>query len=334
MAVTIKDLASRCGLSVSTVSKAFNNYEDISKETRELVRRVAKEMGYYPNAIARTLKTNRSYNLGVLFDDGMNSGLTHAFFMNVLNSFKVEAEKRGYDITFINHHVANSRMTYLEHCRYRNIDGVFLACANFEEQEVIDVATSSLPAVALDHPYPSRSAVLSDNPSGMKQLVEYAAGLGHTRIAYIHGAMSFVTEQRVGAFRATMRMLGLDDTLLCTARYDDPDSVREAVKQLMTPENPPTCILLPDDHGYLGALAACSELGLKTPEDVSFAGFDGSMIAKLSSPKLTTIAQDTAALGSEAARLLVERIENSSAPAEVVHVQTSLLEGESVARRG
>ena len=132
MAVTIKDLASRCGLSVSTVSKAFNNYEDISKETRELVRRVAKEMGYYPNAIARTLKTNRSYNLGVLFDDGMNSGLTHAFFMNVLNSFKVEAEKRGYDITFINHHVANSRMTYLEHCRYRNIDGVFLACANFE----------------------------------------------------------------------------------------------------------------------------------------------------------------------------------------------------------
>jgi hypothetical protein len=69
MAVTIKDVSAKCGLSISTVSKAFNNYADISLETRELVQRTAREIGYYPNAIARTLKTNRSYNLGVLFQE-------------------------------------------------------------------------------------------------------------------------------------------------------------------------------------------------------------------------------------------------------------------------
>ena len=88
MAVTIKDLAAKCGLSISTISKAFNNYADISQETRERVMRAAREIGYYPNATARTLKTNRSYNLGILFRDGQQTGLTHPFFAAVLEAFK------------------------------------------------------------------------------------------------------------------------------------------------------------------------------------------------------------------------------------------------------
>ena len=85
MAVTIKDVSAKCGLSISTVSKAFNNYADISLETRELVQRTAREIGYYPNAIARTLKTNRSYNLGVLFQEKRGTGLTHSFFASVVD---------------------------------------------------------------------------------------------------------------------------------------------------------------------------------------------------------------------------------------------------------
>ena len=131
MAVTIKDVSAKCGLSISTVSKAFNNYADISLETRELVQRTAREIGYYPNAIARTLKTNRSYNLGVLFQEKRGTGLTHSFFASVLDAFKSAGEKRGYDITFINHHIGWTGMTYLEHCRYRNVDGVCVVCADF-----------------------------------------------------------------------------------------------------------------------------------------------------------------------------------------------------------
>ena len=115
MAVTIKDVAAKCGLSISTVSKAFNNYADISVETREAVQRAAREIGYYPNAIARTLKTNRSYNLGVLFQEERGTGLTHHFFATVLEGFKAECEQHGYDITFINHNIGRNGMTYLEH---------------------------------------------------------------------------------------------------------------------------------------------------------------------------------------------------------------------------
>ena len=98
MAVTIKDVARSCGLSISTVSKVFNGYPDISEATRRQVMEAAREIGYRPNALARALKTNRSYNLGVLFVDENVSGLMHPFFAAVLNAFKAEVESRGYDI--------------------------------------------------------------------------------------------------------------------------------------------------------------------------------------------------------------------------------------------
>ena len=100
--VSMKDIAKKCGVSVATVSKALNDQQDISGETRERIRRVADEMGYLTNASARALKTKRTYNLGILFVDLQNSGLTHEYFAATLNSFRIEAERCGYDITFIN----------------------------------------------------------------------------------------------------------------------------------------------------------------------------------------------------------------------------------------
>ena len=113
---SLKDLAKECGVSVATVSKALNDQPDIAPATRERIRAAARRMGYLPNAAARALKTNRTYNLGVLFVDEKQSGLTHEYFSAVLDSFKVEAEKRGYDITFINHNiiVIEKRRTIME----------------------------------------------------------------------------------------------------------------------------------------------------------------------------------------------------------------------------
>ena len=121
---SLKDLARECGVSVATVSKALNGQSDISAATRDRVREEARRMGYVPNMAARAMKTNRTYNLGVLFVDERQSGLAHEYFSAVLDSFKVEAEKHGYDITFINHNISGKSMSYLEHCRYRNVDGV------------------------------------------------------------------------------------------------------------------------------------------------------------------------------------------------------------------
>ena len=104
--VSLKDISVRCGVSVATVSKALNG-----EATRERLMKAAKEMGYFPNSQARALKTNRTYNLGVMYLDEAGSGLTHEFFAKVLDSFKTTAEAAGYDITFINRDVGKQKMS-------------------------------------------------------------------------------------------------------------------------------------------------------------------------------------------------------------------------------
>lgn len=96
--VSLKDIAKECGVSTATVSKALNGQHDIGEETKARVRETAERMGYFPNAAARALKTNRSYNVGVLFQEEAGSGLTHEYFSGVLNGIKVQVEKMGYDV--------------------------------------------------------------------------------------------------------------------------------------------------------------------------------------------------------------------------------------------
>ena len=136
---SLKDLARECGVSVATVSKALNGQSDISAATRDRVREAARRMGYVPNMAARAMKTNRTYNLGVLFVDERQSGLAHEYFSAVLDSFKVQVEKLGYDITFVNRNLGGRTMTYLEHCHYRGVDGAVIACVDFNDPQVVEI---------------------------------------------------------------------------------------------------------------------------------------------------------------------------------------------------
>ncbi|MEA4928741.1 MAG: LacI family DNA-binding transcriptional regulator [Candidatus Limiplasma sp.] len=333
MAVTIRELSKRCGLSISTVSKALNGYTDISEATREAVTQAAKEIGYYPNAHARALKTKRSYNLGVLFVDDLQSGLTHSFFSFVLESFKKEAERNGYDITFISHKMGDSTMTYLEHCHYREVDGVCIACINFQDAEITQLVNSELPVVTIDHLFNNRSCIQSNNIMGIQTLVEHVFARGHRRIAYIHGLKSSVTDTRLGSFYRTADALGVDvpDEYVMECEYNAPASVCNATKRLLALPVPPTCILISDDYAALGAYEAASDLGLQIPRDFSIAGYDGIPIMQLMRPRLTTIRQDTNRIGAEAARSLIALIETPkmSIP-EITVVPCALLEGETI----
>ena len=170
MAATIKDIAKYCGLSVSTVSKALNGYSDISEETRKTVQAAVQFLDYHPNSHARALKKGRSYNLGVLFSDDSQSGLTHPYFSHVLESFKKTAENAGYDITFISHRLGQDRFTFLDHCRYREVDGVCIACIQFDDDEVLRLIHSDLPLVTIDNVFDDRVCVCSDNEGGMRSV--------------------------------------------------------------------------------------------------------------------------------------------------------------------
>ena len=309
---SIKDIAKACGVSVATVSKARNGHNDISQATKEKVREAARQIGYMPNSAARALKTNRTYNLGVLFVDEAQSGLTHEFFAAVLDSFKRHAEGRGYDITFINHNIGHGHSSYLEHCRYRGVDGVIAACIKFDDPEVIELANSNLPIVTVDHVFNNRAAVLSDNTDGVHKLVDQLAALGHERIAYIHG-------------------ITVPDAYIVPSTYRDAKSCAAATRQLLALPQRPTAILFPDDFSAIGGIQTIRQEGLLIPRDISVAGYDGNLISQIMSPQLTTYRQDTEALGRAAAELLIEQIESPrTALPEQKLVSGSLLKGQSV----
>ena len=333
MPITIKEISARCGLSVSTVSKALNDYPDISDATKELVRRTAQEVSYHPNSQARALKTNRTFNLGVLFADDNHSGLTHSYFSAVLESFKSEAEQQGYDITFINHNIGRTKMTYLEHCLYRNVDGVCLACVDFFATEIIELVASDLPLVTIDHLFTDRTCIMSDNLSGIRDLVRYVYSKGHRRIAFAHGMRSAVTESRITGFYRTMRELSLPipPEYMMECAYHNPPSASQAVAKILQLSNRPTCILLSDDYAALGGMEAIRTAGLRIPNDISIAGYDGIPLMQLTQPKLTTIQQDVGRIGTQAAVSLIERIEHPhAAGSDIVVVKGKLLPGETV----
>lgn len=331
--VSLKDISARCGVSVATVSKALNGHKDVSEETKKKLLQVAKEMGYYPNLQARALKTNRTYNLGVMFLDAAESGLTHEFFAKLLNSFKSEAEESGYDITFINRNLGSRHMTTYEHCKYRNVDGVLIACTDFTDPDVYEVINGDLPVVTIDHIFDCTMAVMSDNFAGITALVDYVAQKGHRSLAYIQGNKSAVAEKRLAGFYKACQNQGIEinPEFMISGDYHNPDFTYKKTKELLKAPNPPTCIFMPDDYSAIGGYNAINDMGLRVGTDVSVVGYDGIAYSQFFSPKLTTYRQDTAQLGKIAAKKLIELIENPQTTFnEVLDVSGELIIGETV----
>ncbi len=332
--VSMKDLAAACNVSIATVSKALNDQRDVSEKTKEMVRKKAKEMGYFPNSAAKALKTNRSYNIGVLFVDEAQSGLTHDFFANVLDSFKRTIERKDYDLTLINCNKKRSdSMSYLERARYRGFDGVAIACIDFKDPEVIELVDSNIPVVTIDYIFNNRIAVISDNIRGMHDLVSYVYSKGHRKIAYIHGKDSSVTQARISSFYTTCEQLGIEipEEYIKEAKYRDTKGTYQMTMELLDLPDPPTCILYPDDFAGFGGINAIRERGLRIPEDISVAGYDGLRIGRHLEPRLTTIRQDTEKIGREAAENLIHLIEHPRATIiRPIVVEGELYEGETV----
>lgn len=331
--VSLKDISLKCGVSIATVSKALNDQKDISDATKMFIKNTAREMGYFPNSSAIALKTNRSYNIGVLFSDEGRSGLTQEYFAHVLDSFKDEVEKYGYDITFINKHIRPMSMSYYEHSRYRGVDGVLIACIDFYDKDVYELINSEIPVITIDHIFDNRTSIISDNVQGIRDLLTYIYKMGHRKIAYIHGAKSSVTQNRVASFYKTVEELELDipSDYVVEGIYHNPEATAKKTRELLELSDRPTCIIFPDDFAAMGGINVIKEYGLRIPEDISIAGYDGILLSQILEPKLTTLKQDTQLMGRLAAEKLIEAINNpKEAIIERVVVPGKIMHGNSV----
>jgi len=327
--VRLKDIAEACGVSVATVSRALNGLTNENKERTAMICQTAREMGYYPNAAARTLKTSRSSNIGILYEDRMN----HEYFSSLMDELRSQAEGRGYDLTLIGQSKGRNSESYYDHARRRNLDGVVVIQADFESANVIRLASSDMPSVVIDHVYEGCDCVSSDNRASMERIVRCAWERGHRKIAFITGQPGAVSRERLAGFYKVCAELGIrvPEGFVREGRYHDPEGCTRIVRNLLEGPEKPTCILCPDDYSCLGALWDLKAEGVRIPEELSLVGYDGIRMTRMIRPMLTTYRQDTEKIAREAIGLLAEAIETPGEhrPRQIT-VEGMLLEGDTL----
>ncbi|MDM5318122.1 LacI family DNA-binding transcriptional regulator [Fictibacillus sp. b24] len=308
---TIYDIAKKTGFSTTTVSKALNNYSDVSEKTKKKILQAVEDMGYLPNAHAQSLSTKKSWTIGVMFSEANEVGMKHPFFSAIIESFRKQAEREGYDLIFASRNLRNRDISYLEHFSYRAVDGIVVICSDPQDPQVQEMINSAIPIVVIDMNNQNCSLVFSDNIEGGKLAVNYLNSLGHTKIAHISGDPSTdAGTERIKGYKKAMSDLKLPilEGYLINGGLFSIEEGRAAMEKLLSLKDMPTAVFVAGDHMAIGAIEAIKEKGLRVPEDISIVGYDDIEMAAYITPKLTTIKQDTDLIGFQAAKLLMEQI--------------------------
>lgn len=333
MAATIYDIAERCHCSTTTVSKVLNNQGNISKEKRELILKTAEELGYVRSSFARSLaSTNKSNHLiGVLLHINDNKSITHELFSKILNSFRIRIEKEDYDICFLRNLKEESAYSYKDFIKARGIDGVFILSAQLENKKVSDLLNSNVPVVTFDIPG-SEYGVSSNNKESITELVDYLVSMGHRRICFVAASDKGVGAQRYQGFLEGIKKNGIefDPRMVVYSSFYSEGSAKRATDQALMQAVNPSVIMYPDDYTAISAIHYLNSLGYIVPEDMSVTGFDGIEAGNVMKPNITTIRQDTDALGTSAAELLMDIINGKEIKNKKIIVNSSIIKGESI----
>ncbi|WP_440897032.1 LacI family DNA-binding transcriptional regulator [Amphibacillus sp. Q70] len=330
--VTIYDVAKETGYSITTVSRALNNYPDVSDKTKKIILEAVDEMGYFPNSIARSLTMKKSFTLGVIFVEDLGVGMKHPFFSAVIEGFKQRAEKFGYDLVFINRFIGNEKKSYIDHAYYRGVDGIIVVCSNYSDPEVVKLIESPLPSVVLDVHSDKTNVIYSNNVYGCELVIDHLYSLGHKKIAHIAAAEdTFTGNERLKGYKLGMDKYGLpiNEDYIVDGGYFSYEGGYHAMNNLLKLDDVPTAVFASGDTMAIGAIKAIKEAGLKVPDDISIVGFDDIDLAQHITPALTTIRQNTELMGKRAADLLIDQINDKDEDFSTVILSVDLIDRES-----
>jgi LacI family transcriptional regulator len=334
-AVTLRDVARVAGVHPATVSRALN--EDtralVNQETARRVLKAAEELGYRPNPIARGLKTNRSYTIGVLIPD-----LTNPLFPPILRGIEDRLETAGYTPLIANTDNDPEReLLDSETMRARQVDGIIAATARRDHRLHDALLEAGTPLVLVNRRQEELpvSSATADDRMGMRLSVEHLLSLGHTRIAHLAGPLDYSTGlERWESFQATMRAAGLepDPELVLVAEAFTEDEGARLCRELMADEHEFTAIAAANDLLALGCYDVFAETGVRCPEEISVVGFNDMPFAARFQPPLTTIHIPHYDIGRGAAELMLERLRDANSPLREIRLEPSLVVRDSTAR--
>ncbi|MEJ6951113.1 LacI family DNA-binding transcriptional regulator [Natronospora cellulosivora (SeqCode)] len=329
---TIKDIAKIAGVSITTVSKVINNYPDIGDETRKKVLDIMKEANYKPNAIARSLSTNKSNSIGVFVHYNQSRGLHHVFFHEILFALETKLGKKGYDFIYFSDLKWKRTCNYLAKCKNRHVDGAIVMGVSVDDS-LDELLETDIPVVFLDLDITGKNAtyISSNNIGGARIATRYLYQLGHRDIAMITGIMhTCPAEDRYLGFEKEMNDLNLDinEKWILNTFFNEEGGYK-SMEKILDMNDKPTAIFCQSDMIAIGAIKAIQNAGYSVPEDFSIIGFDGLEIGSYMTPALTTIKQDTYTMGDKAADLLLTMINKPEKKVSHVKLPVELIERES-----
>ncbi|MFQ5854159.1 MAG: LacI family DNA-binding transcriptional regulator [Anaerolineae bacterium] len=324
MAISIKDIAEKAGVSPSTVSRALSDHPRISQETKERIQRLATEMGYSPSAVARSLVTKRTHIIGLAV-----AWVSDPFLAQLVRGAEDTAVMHGYTVFLSSFYDEPRReREVLTAFRERRVDGVIVKSSSLVTDYELPLADFGLPLVLVNRPEHIYS-VSTDNSHGGRLATEYLLDLGHSRIGYIAAERGARTNlDRLEAYKGVLQERGITfDPALVAMGDGYADGGREAMRKLLALPAPPTAVFCYNDLTAIGAALAVRQAGLQVPGDISLVGFDDIELATYFHPPLTTIRQPAYELGRRAMEMVLALMANGQQVTDVV------LKGELIVRQ-
>jgi LacI family transcriptional regulator len=306
---TIYDVAKDLHLAPSTISKALNNNGSISDITRKKILEYVKETGYVTATNARILKAKFSWTIGVVFSEEMNIGLEHQFFSSVLQNFKNYVEKRGYELSFIVQQLGNNKMSYLDWCHNKKVDGVLIVAGNINDKGLVELVQSEIKCVSTDLVFNELHNIRSDNYQGVELAINYLVENNHKKIAVVNGPeSSYSFKERLLAYYDVLKKKNLqirDEYVSHSLGFGYTSGYNAARAMLENLVDFPTAIIVASDDIAFGVIRGVESFGYKVPEDISVIGFDDISTSRLFTPALTTIKQNRQEIGEKAGEILI-----------------------------
>jgi LacI family transcriptional regulator len=332
--MTIREIAKKLGLSITTVSRALDGYPDVSPKTREIVQKAAKEMGYIPNQAARMLRRKRSDTIGYIIPSA-KPRFMDPFYSEFIAGLGDAAVSHGLDLLVSCAPVDKSieMQIYNNWVQSRKVDGIVLNRIRIQDKRIQFLELREFPFVALEYSKDGIDYPGVEVQSGIAylRLIEHIASRGFRRIAFIGGPEGLVIQfDRFIKYKEALTTCGLKYDPELTILGDlTSTSGYESTKRLLSIPDPPNAIICINDETGFGAMHAVHEAGLIVGKDIAVAGFDGVQDAAFSQPPLTTIDQPVYQIAGMLVDMLARIINGLPIQQEKVTLEPNLLIRES-----
>ena len=318
---TILDVAAKSGMSKSLVSLALSGSPKVSDDSKKKILKAAKDLGYRPNAAARSLAARRSKTLGVLILD-----LHNPVSAEIVDAVQAEIRQYGYSSLLVTGgDDPDLEKAEIDTLLQFQIEGLILISHRLTPEALKAIATE-VPTVTVtreDIEVAHMDSVCNDDVAGSQIAVDHLVGLGHSNIVCLSGGDNPVSISRAEGYKQAMKRHGLTEkTQIVSGGLTDTAGYKAAQNALVLS---PTALVVANDIAAVGAIAAIEESGLRVPEDISVIGYDGIRLGGLRSVNLTSVAQPLAELGKLAAKRIIERIEKPNSKSQQIRVTSELV---------